>query len=187
MANRGIFVLGVDPGLANMGWSVVELHSHTEVLHECGVQRTEPSGKKRKVLASDDNLRRAREMAAELARLFDVYSISAICAESMSFPRNSSAAAKMAMCWGAVASFAHLHNLSVIQSSPQELKKVVCGSKSASKEDVGQAVRIRFADVDKLLTLVPPGRREHAYDATAAIMAALVNSDVIRALRRVAV
>lgn len=184
--SKSVYLLGVDPGLANMGWSVLQLLPDMEVLIDCGVRRTEKSNAKRKVLASDDNLRRAREMAAELDQVFNRFPISVVCAESMSFPRNSSAAAKMAMCWGSLATFVQLRNLPIVQSSPQEVKKVLCGNKSASKEEIGAAVRNRYGNAEKLLEAVTPSVREHAYDSVAAVVATLENSEVIRALRSMA-
>ena len=61
-----------------------------------GVIRTEKSSAKRQVRASEDNLDRAKEIAEEIQKLVKDYNIQLICAETMSYPRNSSAAAKMA-------------------------------------------------------------------------------------------
>jgi crossover junction endodeoxyribonuclease RuvC len=180
---KSVYLLGLDPGFANMGWAVLELGVSSEQAVACGVLRTEKSDKKRKVLASDDNLRRSREVAGELKKILDTWTITAICAESMSFPRNSSAAAKMAMCWGSIATFSLLRGLSLVQSSPQEIKKALCGRKDASKEDIAEAVRKRYVGVEKMLEPVTPSVREHAYDAFASIAASLDTSEVIRVLR----
>jgi crossover junction endodeoxyribonuclease RuvC len=178
-----VFLLGVDPGLANMGWSVVELAAWGEKLIEAGVLRTEPSDKKRKVLASDDNVRRGRNMAEALISVMKRHSISAICAESMSFPRSSSASAKMALCWGSLVTLSVLQNLPIIQASPQEIKKTLCGKNNASKDDVEEAVKKRYGDIDQMLLSVAPSCREHAYDSIGATVTALENSEVIRAIR----
>jgi Holliday junction resolvasome RuvABC endonuclease subunit len=177
------FILGLDPGLANLGWAVFELLEHSDRVVEVGVFRTEKSHVKRHMLASDDNVRRARESASKLIDILNRYTVMAICAESMSFPRSASAAAKMAMCWGSVATLSEQKNLSVIQASPQEVKKIVCGSKAASKEDVEEAVKRRYPDVESMLGNVSASYREHAYDAVAVVMASMQLSEVIRAIR----
>lgn len=175
-------LLGLDPGFANIGWAVLEL-GPTNKLVACGVFRTEKSDKKRQVGASDDNLRRSREITAEFQRLIERFSVSAICAESMSFPRNASAAAKVAMCWGIVGALTHLRQLPLVQASPQEIKKQLCGRKDASKEDIAAAVRKQYPDITSLLEDVTASAQEHAFDAAASILAALETSEVIRVLR----
>ena len=177
------FLLGLDPGFANMGWSVIELASWGEKLVDAGVLRTEKSDKKRSVLASDDNLRRGREVAEALVAVMDRFHISAICAESMSFPRSASAAAKMAMCWGSIATLSFERKLPVVQASPQEIKKTLCGKKDASKEEVEAAVKLRYGDFDKYLADLAKSYREHAYDSAGAVITALEKSEVIRAVR----
>lgn len=179
-------ILGLDPGFANIGWGVVELHPTNpaeDAILSCGVFRTEKSDKKRQVAASDDNLRRGREITAELQKLIELHNVSAICAESMSFPRNASAAAKVAMCWGVVAALVHQKRLPLSQSSPQEIKRLLCGKKDASKEDVAAAVRKRYPAIGPMVEEVIPSAREHAFDAVAAILASLETSDVVRVLR----
>lgn len=61
----------------------------------------------------------------------------AICAESMSFPRFASAAAKMAMAWGGLVTTWYAPP--ICQASPQEIKRALCGRADASKLDVEQA------------------------------------------------
>lgn len=183
-------LLGLDPGLANLGIAVVELVGGGDKLVHLDVMRTEKSAKKRDVLASDDNLRRAREVSVRLMSVFTTYKIAAICAESMSFPRSSSAAAKMAMCWGAAAMLVAQNDIPLVQASPQEIKQTVCGRKDASKEDVEAAVRARYPNAHGLFSgrapPIAPSYREHAYDAAAAIMTALVKSEAVRAIRKMA-
>jgi crossover junction endodeoxyribonuclease RuvC len=182
---RKAYILGIDPGLANFGWALVDFSNQGEKLVECGVIRTEKSDEKRNVLASDDNFRRTRDVAKPLLTLFKKYDFAAICAESMSFPRSSSAAAKMAMTWGAIAMLAVEYNLPVSQASPQEIKKTLCGRKDASKEEIEEAVKKRYPTMEGLLDeqKLANSYREHAYDAGAAIITALETSEVIRAFR----
>lgn len=175
-----VYVLGIDPGFANIGCAVLRLTPTSEVPVLMEVIRTSKSAAKRNVRASEDNLDRAKEITAELLRLIAAYDIRLICAETMSFPRSSSSAAKMAMCWGVLAAVAHAHSIPVVQASPQEIKKVLCRKKDASKEEVQAALRERYpcmleagnADVKtSILKDVPRSLWEHPYDAAAAVVA----------------
>lgn len=175
-------VLGVDAGFANFGFAVMEFDGPWDRLIAMGVIRTQKGEKKRMVLASDDNVRRARLISSELAKLFVAHSIRGVCAEAMSYPRSSSVAAKMAMAFGVVASLAESFGLPIVQASPKEIKKLVVGIGSASKEDVMIAVNARFSEAAKLVTGLPKSLHEHAYDAAAAV-AACAGSDVMLAIR----
>lgn len=180
-----ILVLGIDPGFANTGWAQLELGGSTtpEKLLAMGLIETEKSSKKQKVLSSDDNYRRAREIAKALRKLPRP---TVICAESMSFPRNSSAAAKVAMTWGVIADFCEVEDIPMLMTSPKELKRAVCSDATASKEDVQKALRLRFADLPIGLLKeagIPPSSQEHPYDALAAAVACL-DSETLRLLRK---
>ena len=181
-----IFVLGIDPGFASSGYAVVGLLPEKEVVCLMGVIRTEKSDAKRAVLASDDNLRRARSIYNELERLCGVCGVvRVICAESMSFPRNASAAAKVAMCWGLIAALSQARGIPIVQVTPKQLKKALCQDGSASKEQVQEALRMRYNPqvLDDHLARVPRGQEEHPYDALAAVVACL-DSDPIRMARK---
>lgn len=176
--------LGLDPGFACLGYAVVELTGTTISVKTLGIIRTEKSDKKRKVLASDDNLRRARELVRAFHPIAE--GTVAICAEAMSFPRNSSAAAKVAMCWGVVACLSELMDVPIVQVSPKELKRAVCGNATASKEEVAKALDQRFGRTfaEELVGKgVAPSFHEHPYDALGAVVASL-ESEVLRMARR---
>lgn len=179
------FILGVDPGFANFGWALIRLEGGKEYVHALGVINTEKSDAKRKVLASDDNFRRARELAKRLRQI--ATTPTAVCAESMSFPRSSSVAAKIAMSWGVLADYCQASDSPMFMATPKELKRAVCGNAAASKEDVQAAMRKRFSDqnLDEMLVKegIPKGKWEHSFDAIAAIVACL-DSEGMRLLRR---
>lgn len=177
-------VCGVDPGFASIGYSIVELLPQGERVVALGVIRTQKSTKKQHVLACEDNFSRAREIAVALRRLVAVHGIRAICAEAMSFPRQASVAAKIAMVWGILADLTADQNLPLVQPTPQQIKKALCGKASASKTEVEAAVRARYRGLD--LTGIPSGQHEHVFDSLAAVVASL-DSEVLRALRQAVV
>jgi Holliday junction resolvasome RuvABC endonuclease subunit len=194
-----IKVLGIDPGFASTGWVLVELRPGSIVdVTKVGVVRTEKATKKQNVLASNDNFKRAREISRAIRSLIfeptpvDApvpyrLSVTALCAESMSFPRNASTAAKMAMCWGVVADICEDEGLPLLMATPKEIKKAVNATDS-SKEAVQLALDSRFGSKLKELNdaaHIPAGFREHVYDALAAVIACL-DGELIRLMWKAA-
>lgn len=172
-------VLGLDPGFASVGWAVVDLFESPQI-HALGVLRTKQSNRKQAVLAAADNFRRARELGQALGNLVLEQRIDVVAAEAMSFPRSSSVAAKMAMCWGVLARICEEFDLPLVQASPQQIKRALTGNASASKDDVQASLAIRFPNAIGLVGGLPKGLHEHAFDAAGAAVACLT-SDVIRA------
>jgi len=198
-------VLGLDPGFANVGFVRLRLDAvrtglrveWQPVVEDAGLLWTEKSDKKRKVLAADDNTRRAREMTRALTTLLldpttGQVGVQAICAEAMSYPRNASSSAKIALTWGVIIALAETHGLPIVQASPQEVKLALCGRKDASKDDIRAASELRFgADLAGKMhdqhgaKLGAKADLAHPFDAIASAYACL-NSEVIRGLRRAA-
>lgn len=183
-------ILALDPGFASLGYAVVELRPIAEgpaVVRghtvELGVIRTKAAGKKRRVRAADDNVERCRELSVALGALLTAHRPIAIVAESMSFPRSSSVAAKVAMAWGVIVDRATVLGLPIVQATPQEIKRAVAGDRSASKEDVGKAVLASVVGVHALLQPIPAPVREHPIDALAAFIASLESEPIRMAIR----
>ena len=180
-----ITILGLDPGFANTGWARVELHPNGEVhIVAVGDIETEKASKKQQVLSSNDNFRRARELSREIRKFFAT-DISCVCSESMSFPRNASTAAKMAMCWGVVADICEQLRVPMLMATPKEIKRAV-GAEDSSKESVQVALRSRFGtNLDQAIEAsgLPTSKHEHPVDALAAVVACL-DSETLRLMLR---
>ncbi len=178
-------LIGIDAGFASIGYAILDLDSlspNSETVVDLGVIRTELSDKKRKVLATEDNFRRAREIFQELELLYQQTQPRVLCVESMSWPRNAASSAKVGIGWGCIVSFAHVHGLAVTQASPQEIKKRVCGKKDASKEEIQAQLIKRYPSIEGLLAKTISTQREHACDALAAIVTGF-NSEIVRFAR----
>ncbi len=176
-------VLGLDPGFGKCGYCKFEIDTREEddTVVELGVLKTSKSNKKRKMLAADDNVERASYLAKKLWKLS--HGVLAICAESMSFPRNSATAAKMAMCWGIICAIAVRRQIPVLQATPQEIKKRVCDNKSASKQDIQDKLNQTYKECPVLSEKIAKGQREHPYDALASIVTCL-DSSYLKLLRK---
>lgn len=177
-------VLGLDPGMASVGWAVMRLYRDGAIeFVKAGVLATAKSDKKLSVRSTDDNFRRAREISTFFHSIAGEYDVRAVAAEAMSFPRSSSVAAKMAMCWGALSMLTVVRDpLPLLQATPQEIKVAVCGAKSASKEEVQAALIKQFPALEVELAALKKAHREHPADACGAVMSVLATAE-IRTLR----
>jgi Holliday junction resolvasome RuvABC endonuclease subunit len=187
-------VLGIDPGFASLGYAVLELGvgGAEDRVVTIGVLRTKATDKKHRVLVADDNVRRGRELARPLGTLVrkgdtdyahkppmgglfeDVSTICLVCAEKMSFPRSSSAAAKVAMTWGLMIANLERYHLPLLVATPQDVKRRVTGKADASKKEVEAAMIKRFGrGLLRMVKGIPETQREHAFDALASAVACL--------------
>lgn len=184
-----MIVLGLDPGFASCGWALVRLTPGAEELLAVGVIETEKSAKKRAVRSSDDNLRRARELASELDALIAGRGeqVACVAAESQSWPRSAGVTGKIGMAWGVIAALVQRYGLALVQASPQEVKQATAGAKNASKDEVEQFVALwaqnRGAEAWRAFLGEHRGTlHEHGADAVAVVIACL-DSEVIRGMR----
>lgn len=175
-------LIGVDPGFATFGWSVCEVGDGKLLLKSMGLIETKKSNKKLKVLASSDNLRRARELYVQLNKVVkkvrSEYGKIAFAAESQSWPRNAGSSAKVGMGWGVLACVAA--GDPVEQVSPQALKKHITGRSSASKDEIEAAVTKLFPLVPNILGGLPHGKWNHPVDSLAVSITALAQSEMLK-------
>lgn len=172
-----MIALGLDPGFKSLGWAHVRIDRRSEMIADLGLLESEKRGGR----ATDDNVRRTREIARALSPLFE--GVDVVCCEAMSFPRSASVAAKMALAWGVIVCLAEARELPIVQVTPQALKIAVCGDKTAPKEAVLSSLSRRYPE---LLIHLEPLRRtahEHPTDAVGAVVASLP-SELVRGLRR---
>jgi Holliday junction resolvasome RuvABC endonuclease subunit len=169
-----MIVLGLDVSMTNTGWVVAVCDSDNRLfLKACGVIQTEKLATKEKVSNTVDTLRRAAHIHDELETVCSKHNPVLICAESMSWPRNAGSAIKMSAAWGAISPLLMKHPL--IEVGPQAIKKVLTGSRSATKEEVEQAAKQRLAHSHQSIPLlessVKKALREHCWDALGSVLA----------------
>jgi len=193
----------LDPGFASIGYARIVIPPLGPPFVEAfGVFHTVKSDKKQKVLATEDNVKRAMMIARFLRQLATSGTgrTIAICAEAMSFPRSSSVAAKMALTWGSIASLSEASSIPILQTSPQNVKRTLCGVASATKEEVQEALEKLYPEtirksremVDAGMTKAGKTKKkaaikktdfEHCFDALA-VGHVMLESDVVKMTRR---
>jgi Holliday junction resolvasome RuvABC endonuclease subunit len=193
-------LLGIDPGFSHLGYAALCIAPNGTSLRcdAFGLFETEKSAKKLSVLATEDSLRRARELHEALDALIrslgdDRNVLVGLAAEAMSWPRNAAVTGKMGIAWGVIASLSCAHRLPILQASPQMVKKGVAGSKTVTKDEVAAAVLRMVPSATKaggtlaeVAARLPKTKREHPFDALAAALVCRQSQAVQMAIRRAA-
>ena len=163
-------ILAVDPGFASLGWAVVSFGGDGPTCEGAGVLRTKPDRSK---LKFNDNVDRARYLYTELKRLADHHKVRIVASEAQSWTRFSNADRSLALAFGVLASLGVEVGTPIIQLTPQDVKQRVCGKKTASKEDIKQAVFALVAGAEGCVgSIKATTQQEHAADAVAVALAA---------------
>jgi crossover junction endodeoxyribonuclease RuvC len=144
-------VLGIDPGLANTGYGIVEGSGPRLLALDGGVIATRPGLPLEQRLA---------QIADHIAELCTEHEPDAVAIESIYFGRNAESAFQVGQARGAVLCEAGRRNKSVASYTPQQNNLAVCGSGAAAKEQVQRMVCT-------LLDLPGPPPPDHAADALA--------------------
>jgi crossover junction endodeoxyribonuclease RuvC len=146
-----MIVIGIDPGIANTGFGVVRIAGQRMVALDGGVIETaehEPL---------EQRLGRLHDALAELVRWHEP---KAMALEELFFGKNVSSALSVGEARGVALLAAASNGVPCFDYTPQAVKKAVCGSGSADKEQVQRMVA-------SLLGLPEPPAPDHAADAFA--------------------
>lgn len=126
-------VLGVDPGTAVTGYGVVARRVDGSMrLLECGVIRTS---------AGEPLPSRIRDIFTGVEEIIRRFSPDAVSVEDVFQGKNVRSALTLGHARGAILLAAALRDLLIAEYSPREIKKVVVGTGSATKEQVGYMVQ----------------------------------------------
>lgn len=148
---NGMVVLGIDPGLANTGFGIVESRGSALLALDGGVIET-PAGTPLEL--------RLAEVADRIVELIDEHNPEAMAIESIYFGKNAESAFQVGQARGAVICEAGRRGIPVHSYTPQQIKLAVCGSGAAEKAQVQTMVTA-------LLDLAGPVPPDHAADALA--------------------
>lgn len=145
-------ILGVDPGLANTGWGVVDFVGQKFRPVCFGVINTEPKSNLEDRIAS---------IADSLGDVVDKYHPQHVAIEDIFFAKNEVSAIGVAKVIGAVSYRMHQLGVPVSMFTPLQIKIAITGYGRAEKKQVQEMCRI-------LLGLDKIPRPDHAADALAA-------------------
>lgn len=133
-------ILGIDPGMAIVGYSVVEYDGNTPVLLHSGSVQT-----------SKDKKEPARllEIWEDMNVIVEKYKPDVCAIEKLFFFRNQTTVMPVAHARGVILAVLEKHDVPVFEYTPMEVKQVLTGYGRADKKEVEQMVKLSLG-VEKL-------------------------------------
>lgn len=125
-------VLGIDPGLRNLGWGIVEVKGNTYTHIGCGTLSIPSS----KPLAE-----RLAHIHRALSLLIETYQPTEAAVEEVFVNMNPASTLKLGMARGVALMVPALYNIPVGEYPPNKIKKSVVGSGHATKDQIILMVR----------------------------------------------
>lgn len=139
MSPQPIRILGIDPGLRNMGWGVVEQSGSRLTFIACGSLHSQAT------LTSAERLRQLHE---GLAAVIATYSPHEAAVEETFVNRDPQSALKLGLARGIALVVPALSGLPVAEYAANVVKKTVVGAGHAQKEQVAMMVKILLPKSD---------------------------------------
>lgn len=154
-------ILGIDPGLANTGWGIVETRGSLCRARAYGCVTTK---------ACEPIDQRLGRIFAEVSRAIEAYHPTQLAIEKIFFGENTRSAIATAQARGAAIVACSQAGLEVGEYTPMQIKQAVVGTGAADKHQVIYMVRT-------VLELDHDPRPDHAADALAA---AICHANLVR-------
>ncbi len=148
-------VLGIDPGLATMGWGVIESDGYRDRLIQYGALITYPR---------DTFPTRLASLQAGVKGLLDTFKPDEIAFEELFFSKNITTGIQVAGARGVALAACQDYTDKLYEYTPMQIKQALTGYGNAQKRQMQQMVRLRLG-----LTEIP--RPDDAADAVACAMA----------------
>lgn len=145
-------ILGIDPGLATMGWGVVRGRADRPSLIACGVIETS---------ADTAFPQRLHEIESGVGRLLEMYEPEAIVFEQLFFAKNVTTAFTVGAARGVAIARCARFTRELYEYTPMQIKQAVVGYGKAEKNQIQQMIKL-------LLNLPVFPRPDDAADAVAA-------------------
>lgn len=144
-------ILGIDPGLATMGWGVIESDGYRDRLIQYGALITYPQ---------DTFPTRLGSLYTGVRGLLDTFKPDEIAFEELFFSKNITTGIQVAGARGVALAVCQSYTDKLFEYTPMQIKQALTGYGSAEKKQMQQMVRMRLG-----LTEIP--RPDDAADAVA--------------------
>lgn len=147
-------VLGIDPGLADVGWGAIETHGGRSFLLGYGVIQTR---------AGQDIAARLDTIYRRVSELIDELDPAVVAIENLYFAKNAKTAMVVAHGRAAAILATAGHGIRLCEYTPLQIKQALTGHGRAGKAQIQSMVRV-------VLGLEEVPRPDHAADALAAAL-----------------
>lgn len=146
-----MYFLGIDPGLSEVGFGIVELRGREPHFVDCGIIRTE---------AGEALGARLSTIKTDMETILAGHSFAAVGIEELFFVKNVTNGIKVAQARGVILQAVHSRGFAVAEFKPKEVKSNIAGDGSADKRQVQEMVK-------RLLNLTTLPKPHDAADALA--------------------
>ncbi len=154
-------IIGIDPGLARVGYGIVEVNKKKKSMLDCGIIRTDP-GKNEGI--------RMVEIESDLRYLIEKWQPKYAAVEKFFFYRSSTTISVVQARGVIIMTLASLE-IPMLEFAPMQIKLAIAGSGRADKNEV-------LISVMRELNLANPPRPDDASDALAIALTGLLNIDI---------
>ena len=143
-------IIGIDPGLARVGYGIIDVIGGEKIMLDCGIIETQSTQKEESRLI---------EISNDLSSILKKWSPESAVVEKFFFYR-SSTTISVVQARGVILMTLGSHNLSIQEFPPMQIKLAVTGYGHSGKDDVLKSVMNE-------LNLTSPPRPDDAADALA--------------------
>ena len=144
-------ILGIDPGVATVGFGIISEKGGTPKLKRYGVIST-PAGMRLAL--------RLKQINSDVSELIKIFKPDAIAVEELFFNKNLKTAVAVAHGRAAVILAGEDHGIPMFEYTPLQVKKAVAGYGHATKKQIMEMVK-------RLLEMEQPPKPDDAADALA--------------------
>lgn len=130
-------IMGIDPGMALIGYGVIEIEDGNVFLTTSGSVRTDKNATVPERLA---------EILSDMEELFKIYSPDAVSVEDLFFFKNQKTIIPVAQARGVILAQAQKANLPIYEYTPMQVKQVLTGYGRATKKEVEDMVRLTITN-----------------------------------------
>lgn len=128
-----MIILGIDPGMAIVGYSIVEFDGETPTLLHSGSIRTSKD---------DREATRLLEIFNDMTTIVEKYQPDVASIEKLFFFRNQTTVMPVAHARGVILTVLEKFNIPIFEYTPMEVKQVLTGYGRAEKKEVEQMVKL---------------------------------------------
>ena len=131
-------VLGIDPGLNNVGYAILETAKNNSVTYiRSGVIKTNPK---------NDLPSRLHKIYSSLDEIINSYQLDIICIEEVFVNMNAKSTMLLSFARGAILTAIGKYNIETVELAPNFIKKTVVGSGRADKIQIQKMISMILPD-----------------------------------------
>jgi len=127
-----MYFLGIDPGLSEVGFGIINIRKGEPHFVDCGFIKTK---------AGIDFAERLSIIKTDLEEILNLYKYEAVGIEELFFVKNISSGIKVAHARGVIVETIHARKIPMIEFKPTEVKSNITGSGHADKRQVQEMVK----------------------------------------------